>query len=256
MYAIVTLGVLVYSQYFQRKEVARQYGPLIALLVAAGVTNAAFNWAVTVGDIVRTVLLFYLMPVWTLLLARWILKERLTVSAWARISLCLIGAALVLTPPGQGFSLPLPSSLADLLGLIGGMAFAATNVSLRACSHAKASSTDVTLFMFLGGAILPGLLALTLMIQGSVPALPAISQDWVLGTFVLAIAFLFGNLALQYGASRLSASVIAAVMPSEVVFAAVSAAWVANEPITERLIIGGGLILFAALLSVFDKPSV
>ena len=29
----------------------------------------AFNWAVTVGDVVRVVLLFYLMPAWSVLLA-------------------------------------------------------------------------------------------------------------------------------------------------------------------------------------------
>ena len=32
------------------------------LLVAAGITNATFNWAIVVGDVVRVVLLFYLMP--------------------------------------------------------------------------------------------------------------------------------------------------------------------------------------------------
>jgi drug/metabolite transporter (DMT)-like permease len=262
MYAIVVVGVLVFVRYRQgkpaaqshRSTAAKQHGPLIALLVAAGMTNAAFNWAVTIGDIVRTVLLFYLMPVWTLLLARWILKERLTVAAWVRIALCLIGAALVLTPPDVGFTVPMPTSLADWLGLLGGVAFAATNVALRACAQTKASSTDVTLFMFLGGALLPGLLAFGLMMQGSVPPLPAVTQEWALGIGGLAIAFLFGNLGLQYGASRLPASIIAAVMPSEVVFAAISAAWIANEPITQRLIIGGGLILLAALLSVFDKP--
>jgi drug/metabolite transporter (DMT)-like permease len=267
MYAIVVLGVLGFMGYERRKTNAtlgtqhaiKQYRPLIALLLAAGITNAAFNWAVTIGDVIRTVLLFYLMPVWTLLLARWILKERLSAAAWIRIGLCLIGAVLVLAPTGRtvetSLLFPLPSSLADLLALGGGMAFAATNVALRACANAKASSTDVTLFMFLGGALLPGLLAFILMAQGSVQALPIVSIDWVLGVAALAIAFLFGNLALQYGASRLPASIIAAVMPSEVVFASVSAAWIANEAISERLIIGGGLILLAALLSVFDKST-
>ncbi|MEK9804514.1 MAG: EamA family transporter, partial [Curvibacter sp.] len=35
------------------------------LLAAAGLTNVGFNWAVTVGDVVRVVLLFYLMPAWS-----------------------------------------------------------------------------------------------------------------------------------------------------------------------------------------------
>src|SRR5699024_2869228 len=39
------------------------------LLAAAGLTNVGFNWGVTVGDVVRVVLLFYLMPAWTVVLA-------------------------------------------------------------------------------------------------------------------------------------------------------------------------------------------
>ncbi|MDQ2735707.1 MAG: DMT family transporter, partial [Pseudomonadota bacterium] len=57
------------------------------VVVAAGTTNAAFNWAVVIGDVVRVVLLFYLMPLWTVLLARAILGERLTLAAALRIGL-------------------------------------------------------------------------------------------------------------------------------------------------------------------------
>src|SRR5687768_16584847 len=42
---------------------------LLLLMAAAGITNVGFNWAVTVGDVVRVVLLFYLMPAWSVLLA-------------------------------------------------------------------------------------------------------------------------------------------------------------------------------------------
>ena len=45
------------------------------LSLGAGMTNVCFNWAVTVGDVVRVVLLFYLMPVWSTLLAWWLLGQ-------------------------------------------------------------------------------------------------------------------------------------------------------------------------------------
>ena len=47
----------------------KQHPGLWILLLAAGLTNIGFNWAVTVGDVVRVVLLFYLMPAWVVLLA-------------------------------------------------------------------------------------------------------------------------------------------------------------------------------------------
>ena len=79
------------------KEVLRTPA-LWVLVLAAGTTNAAFNWAVSIGDVVRVVLLFYLMPLWTVLLARWLLHEPLTVRAALQVALALTGAAVVLWP--------------------------------------------------------------------------------------------------------------------------------------------------------------
>jgi drug/metabolite transporter (DMT)-like permease len=260
MYSVVVLGIIMTMMVRTTKRrdkpsASKPWLALTALMLSAGLTNCAFNWAVTIGDVVRTVLLFYLMPIWTLLLARWFLKEQLTIGSWLRIALCLAGAVLVLTPAGQTFGIPMPKSLADMLGLVGGMGFAATNVALRACSNQKAQSSDVTFAMFSGGALLPGALALVLTFNGTVTFPPAPQIAWIGAVILLAIAFLFGNLALQYGASRLPASIIAAIMPSEVVFASVSAAWLAGEALTPQLLIGGCLILSAALLSMFDKQT-
>ena len=51
-----------------------------------------------IGDVVRVVLLFYLMPLWTVLLARVVLGERLTRAAALRVALGAAGAAIVLWP--------------------------------------------------------------------------------------------------------------------------------------------------------------
>ena len=77
---------------------------LWVLMLAAGTTNAAFNWGVVAGDVVRVVLLFYLMPLWTVLFARALLREPITPQAGARVLLALLGAAVVLWPPGSGWS--------------------------------------------------------------------------------------------------------------------------------------------------------
>ena len=106
---------------------------LWALVLASGTTNAAFNWAVSIGDVVRVVLLFYLMPLWAVLLARLLLHERLTRLGMLRIVLALAGAAIVLKPEGRGW--PLPASLPDWLGVVGGFSFALNNVLLRRASR-------------------------------------------------------------------------------------------------------------------------
>ncbi len=224
---------------------------LWGLVLASGTTNAAFNWGVTVGDVVRVVLLFYLMPLWAVLLARLLLREPLTRGAGLRVALALLGAAIVLWPAGglQG-GLPLPRSLPEWLGVLGGFTFALNNVMLRREAHRPHEAR--ALAMFLGGAVVAGCIAGALSAQGSVPLPPAPAAGWMLGAGALAVAFLAGNLALQYGASRLPANVTAVVMITEVLFASVSALLLGAGLVTPTLVLGGALIVGAALLAGAD----
>ena len=218
---------------------------LWVLVVAAGTTNASFNWAVTVGDVVRVVLLFYLMPLWAALLAWLLLGERLTALALWRVALALAGAAVVLWPPESG--LPLPSSLAEWLGVVGGFSFALNNVMLR--REAASSGAARGLAMFGGGAIVAGVLALALSVQGAVPWPPLPAPGWLGATALMGVFFLAGNLALQYGAARLPANATAVVLISEVLFASVSAVLLGGSVLTAPLWVGGALIVAAALLA-------
>jgi drug/metabolite transporter (DMT)-like permease len=215
------------------------------LVLAAGTTNATFNWGVTVGDVVRVVLLFYLMPLWAVLLARLLLREPLTAAAALRVALALVGAGIVLWPEGGG--LPLPRTLPEALGVLGGFSFALNNVLLRREAHQPEAAR--ALAMFLGGAVVAGAVALALTTQGAVAPPPAPAATWVLGALALAGVFLLGNLALQYGAARLPANVTAVVMVSEVLFASVSAALLGAGTLSPPLLLGGALIVGASLLA-------
>jgi drug/metabolite transporter (DMT)-like permease len=220
--------------------------PLLWLLIAAsGLTNVGFNWAVTVGDVVRVVLLFYLMPAWTVLLAWPLLGEKPTGAALARLALALAGVLVVLKTPESPW--PVPESLADGLALLGGMSFALTNILLRKLHDTPADAR--VLAMFGGGALLATLAALAGVQLGIVPTPPALSAAWAPLAALLSLAFLAGNLALQYGAARLSAHTTALVMLSEVVFASASAIWLGAGELTGRTVVGGALILLAAGLS-------
>ena len=218
------------------------------LVLASGTTNATFNWAVTIGDVVRVVLLFYLMPLWAVLLARWLLKEPLTGAALLRVGLALAGAGVVLMPEGGG--LPVPHTLPEWLGVIGGFSFALNNVLLRREAHQPEAAR--ALAMFAGGALVALLLALALGAFGTpgrVAPPGAVAWGWVLGGLGMGLWFLLGNLALQYGAARLPANVTAVVMITEVLFASVSAVLLGAGLITPQLALGGALIVGAALLA-------
>jgi drug/metabolite transporter (DMT)-like permease len=221
---------------------------LLWLALGSGMTNATFNWAVTLGDVVRVVLLFYLMPIWSSLLARWLLKEPIKLSALIRIALAIAGAVLVL---GKGeIAIPLPNTLVDFLSILGGMSFALNNVLLRKFGH---EPENVRAFsMFFGGIVCAGCAALLLASLGKIDLPPVQQLSWLLPCLLLTAAFLLGNLCLQWGAANLPASVTAVVLLSEVLFAAVSS-WLAGvQQLTPALMLGGALIVAASLLAVFE----
>lgn len=225
------------------------------LALAAGATMVGFNWGVSIGEVIRVVLLFYLMPIWAVLLACLVLKEAITAKALLRVGLALAGAVLVLSPDGSlGF--PVPSNLAEWLGLMGGAAFALNNILLR---HQSQRTAQARLFaMFVGGIVAPivvaSVLALVLGQGNLVVQWPVVPSDY--GLMVLlgfTVALLLANFGLQYGASRLSANVTSVVMLSEVVFATLAAIALTDEILTLQVALGGAMILFAAALSALDS---
>lgn len=247
----------------------KQHPQLWWLMAASGLTNVGFNWAVTTGDVVRVVLLFYLMPTWSLLLAWWLLDERPTRGALMRLGLALLGVVLVLKTPESAW--PLPQDLPDVLALLAGFCFALTNIWLLRLQHTPESSRMVA--MFGGGALMAVACAVLATVAGVIPtaqvfAVPFESSGvsnlatwatdafvvqqlstwtpWVLG---LSAAFLASNFTLQYGAARLSAHTTAMVMMSEVVFASVSSVALGASALTWRVGLGGGMIVLAALLA-------
>jgi drug/metabolite transporter (DMT)-like permease len=141
--------------------------------------------------------------------------------------------------------LPLPRTLPEWLGVLGGFTFALNNVLLRREAHQPEAAR--ALAMFTGGAVVSGVLALSL--QGSVPLPPAPAWGWMAGGLLMGLAFLGGNMALQYGASRLPANVTAVVMITEVLFAAGSAVLLGAGQVTPALLLGGMLIVGATLLA-------
>ena len=220
------------------------------IFLGSGATNATFNWAVSIGDVVRVVLLFYLMPLWSLLLARVILKEKLTTSALVRVAMALAGAALVLSQERGGARQA--GLLPDVLAVLGGFAFALNNVMLK--REAAQPEEGRALAMFLGGVVVAGATAAGLSAVGSSGVQwPVASTQWLLAALGLAIAFMASNLCLQYGAARLSAAATAVVMPCEVLFAALTSVWWGGATLHVTVLAGGALILAATLASVLEK---
>jgi drug/metabolite transporter (DMT)-like permease len=248
----MTYGVVVVALLLWRPSTGRELlrtRTLWVLVLASGLTNATFNWGVTIGDVVRVVLLFYLMPMWTVLLARWLLHEPLHGGVVLRSLLAVAGALVVLWPPGGGW--PLPRAPADWLGLAGGLSFALNNVMLRREAHR--APTSRALAMFTGGCLVSGAAALAGATIGVAPPAWGAAASWTPLVLLLALWFMGANLSLQFGAARLRASTTAVVMVSEVVFASVSAVALGAATLQPHTVAGGLLIAAAALLAAWQE---
>ena len=217
------------------------------LMLASGLTNVGFNWAVTVGDVVRVVLLFYLMPAWVVVLAWPLLGEKPSAASLLRLALALTGVVIVLKTPGSDW--PVPQSMADWLALMGGFCFALTNILLRKFNQTPEASRMLAMF---GGGTVMALSAATLGMGLGVVTPPPQVGSWMALALLVSVAFLAANLALQYGAARLSASATSLIMLSEVVFASVSSVILGAGELSTRTVVGGSLILLASLLAVLS----
>ena len=227
-----------------------QHPQLLLLLLASGLTNVGFNWAVSISDVVRVLILFYLMPAWAVILAWLLLGERPTRNALLRLLLAFTGAMIVLIPTNVQTE-SLTFSFADALSLGGGFSFALTNVLLKRLGN---TPSEARMFaMFSGGALLALFAGLAGMTQGWVNAMPAITSSWVWMAAGLSLAFLCGNVALQYGAARLRSSTTSVVMLTEIVFGSLSAVALGAAVLDTRTLIGGGLIILASALAAFDN---
>lgn len=247
MYAFAFVGITWFNR--QAWHSVFRYPALWWLFIASGLTNFGFNWAVTLGDVVRVVLLFYTMPAWSVLLAWWLLGERPTTPSLLRLLLALAGVALVLKTPDMAW--PWPSSHLDYLALLGGASFALTNVMLRKLGHLPESERMSA--MFGGGMVVTALAAAAGGPLGMVNWPTDIS--WWPFALGLALCLLASNLSLQYGAARLPASTTSLVMLSEIVFATLSSVALGASELSERKLLGGALIVLAAILATMPVPS-
>jgi drug/metabolite transporter (DMT)-like permease len=242
-YAVAFVALVPFVRW-PRRAIVDSWHEVSVLLLAAGWTNVAFVLAVLEGEVVRVVLLFYLSPVWTVLLGRWLLHERLTWRTAVMLGLGLGGALIMLWDPRLG---RVPLNQADLLAISAGFAFALNNVLTRRIRHLGVRTK--THIAWLGVVVVSiGFIAL------SSPQFPVASMSAWSGTVALGLGgFMLSTLAVMYGVTHMPVQRSAVIMLFELIVGAVSAWWLAGEAIVGREWLGGGLILGAALIAILQE---
>jgi len=213
---------------------------LMALALAAGGCNIGYVMATLTGEVMRVLLLFYLAPLWTVILSRLILGERLNLFGGFVILLSLAGAATMLWRPETG--LPTPRDAADWMGLAAGFFFALFNVLSRRARDIPVEQR--VLVSFVGVVVIGALLAGVQLSQVT----RASGDAWLLllltGGLLLVV-----NLVVQFGLVNTPANQAIVIMLTEVGFAAVSSWFLAGEFLGVQEWIGGSMIIAASLFT-------
>jgi len=236
--------VLVLPFFWKNLNSARAHFGWLALLgLAAGWTNMGYVLAVIDGEIMRVVLLFYLAPVWTVMLAHWLLGEKLSIWGWLIMLFSFAGALTMLWPEDGG--LPLPANQAEWIALSAGMTFALANVVTRKVAEADIWAKSLAVW---GGVTVLAFTALAIEPQPFAFAGNAKVSVWLLLAGVgLAIGIM--TLAVQYGLSHTSANQAIIIFLFELVVAAISSWFLANESLSLREWIGAVMIIAGSLFS-------
>jgi len=231
---------------FSTKGLRRQPWEALGLVLAAGWTNVAFVLAVLEGEVVRVVLLFYLSPIWTVLLGRWLLHEHLTGRTWLMLVLGIGGALVMLWDPAVG---RVPLNRADMLAVSAGLAFAVNNVLTRRITGLGIRAK--THLSWLGVVIVS-----SVFVAVHAPQLPQVAPAAWFATVALGVAgFMLSTLAVVYGVSNMPVQRSAVIMLFELIVGAATAWWLAGEVIYPQEWIGGALILGAALIAILQEEA-
>jgi drug/metabolite transporter (DMT)-like permease len=227
--------------WLNRQGAAGQHRALLALALASGWCNVAFIVAVIDGPVVRALLLFYLAPLWTVLLGRILLHERLSTQGRLTMALATVGAVIMLWDPAIGF--PWPRGAADLLAVSAGFSFALSNVVLR---HLQTVSVWLKSVLAWSGV---AAVALLWILVGDIAPPHADAATWMSAVAIGTIGMVPVTVAVAYGITHMPAHRAAVLLLFELVVGAASAQWLTNEPVRANEWAGGALVVFAGWLA-------
>ena len=241
---VLTYGVaLLMALPLFRRGLAGQRvdGWLVAIALTSGACNLGYVLATLNGEVMRVLLLFYLAPLWTVLLARPLLGERISKTGAAVIALALAGATIMLWHPELGW--PWPRQWAEWLALATGFMFALSNVLIRRADHYAVEFKAIAVFV--GVAIIA--LPLAVSLEATPTADTMSSTWWLLG--LVAALLVAANVIVQQGLGRMPAGRAIVILTFELPVAALAAWLLAGEGMAAREWLGGGLIVGAGLLA-------
>ena len=229
--ALAILPLIVKTASSSRRDWGR--AAVAGALMGAGF--ALYALGLVVASVTKTVILFYMTPIWSTVIAYFVLRERAGWRRWLAIAAALVGCALV-----TGVSRDeLRFDPADLLGLLSGLFWALGSVVIR--RYDALNFVTVSFLQYLFGGIMALLAAL--YFGDPIPQLNALLQAIPPAFLASVVLFLPSVLLIFRMMQYVSPGLVGILMLSEALVAAVSAAFWLGETLSSMEWIGVGAIL-------------
>ena len=218
-------------------------------IALGGAAFALYSIGFLYGKVALVVLLWFFSPVWSVLIAKFVLRWQVPTLRLVAIGVGLAGLVIMLG--GEG-AVPVPRSLGEWMAFIGGLIWAGATAGMRLKSHVPPLPAA---FIFAAGATLTSF-AFAPFLE-PLPTIAAADAVWI-GITVLATGGLWWGLsiaALMWATLRLDPARVGILLMPEVIFGALTAAIFAGETLSAREMVGGGLVILCGLLEVWPTKA-
>ncbi|THD85353.1 DMT family transporter [Aliigemmobacter aestuarii] len=223
-----------------------QCPPVVLLSVAlGGAAFALYSVGLVYGRVAIIVLLYFLTPVWSTLIARFVLGWETTRMRLLAMAVGLTGLAVMLGAGGQA---PLPQGAGEWMSLIAGLLWSVSTTGIRVRSALAPTETS---FVFALGAALTALALWPFLPAAPLSSDPA--EAWRIVAIALGTAALWwvlSILGLMWAVARLEPARVGILLMAEVLVGSVTAAVLAGEHLSPAEIAGGVLVLLAGLIEI------
>jgi drug/metabolite transporter (DMT)-like permease len=244
---IACLPVAVPLVRIARRELRAHWRPLFWLAIGNGTAFSLYSNAYAHTSVFNVIFLFYLSPIWSVLIARFRYGERVSLARVACVALGLGGLVAMLSADGGW---PIPRNAGDWMALSCGLVWAVTAIAIRRNEQIGAAANAAAFFL---GGIGPALLLAFLSGAGRMPDPAALTAGlpWLLGVGWL--GWVPTQLLLFWGVKRISPVRCGILLMTELLTGAVTAAWLSGDPLTWPQVLGGVMILAAGLGDVLTS---
>jgi drug/metabolite transporter (DMT)-like permease len=215
-----------------------------------GMSFTLYTFALLLTLPINAILLFYLTPVWSILLGKLLNGEAIGLVRSLVVLMGFVGTGLVL----GATSLPIPQNLGDWLGLMAG-ALWALSTSLTSRDHDKNSWARLLQFSLAG---LLSTVVLAVLLSGLAPKILTATASSSLYFWAVVIGFVLftiPNMLVIWGTTRLSSTRIGVLLMMEVVVGTIAIGFLSAQPLATLQVVGAIMIFATGIVEVISRDS-